>query len=365
MEVPVTAAAIARAAWRLRPVVRRTPLEISDRLGRYVDVPVWLKREDLQLCRSYKVRGAYHRIASLGEVGRRRGVVCASAGNHGQGVAYSCRLLGVPSEVYLPVGTTRQKQERIAELGGDQVRQHLVGADFAAADQAARELVSDCGAVYVHPFDDREVVAGQGTVAVELLDQLRHQVDTVVVPVGGGGLLAGMLIWLRHRLPQVYVVGVEPTGAPSMQAALRHGAPVLLPEIDSFVDGVAVPRVGEIGYRVAQDLLDELVVVPEAAVCAEMVDLYQSEGIIAEPAGALASAALRIRWRRRPRGPVACVVSGGNNDIRRYEEILRRADRYGDAHAVGTPPESRAGPESGPAGRGPDDSMTPSSARAS
>ena len=328
MEAPVTAAAIARAARELRPIVRRTPVEASDRLGGQVGVPVWLKREDLQLCRSYKVRGAYHLISSLGEAARRRGVVCASAGNHGQGVAYSCRLLGVPAEVYLPAVTTRQKQDRIAALGGNRVRQRLVGADFAAADRAAQDAVDGTGAVYVHPFDDPVVVAGQGTVAVEILIQMRHRVDTVVVPVGGGGLLAGMLVWLRHRLPRVYVVGVEPAGAASMAAALRQGAPVQLPGIDTFVDGAAVPRVGEIGCRTARELLDELVVVPEDAVCAEMVDLYQEEGIIAEPAGALASAALRLDWQRRPRGPVVCVLSGGNNDIHRNAEIVDRADRY-------------------------------------
>jgi threonine dehydratase len=342
MGAPVTAAAIARAARKLRPIVRQTPVEASDRLRGYADVPVWLKREDLQLCRSYKVRGAYHLISSLGEADRRRGVVCASAGNHGQGVAYSCRVLGVPAEVFLPAVTTEQKQDRIAALGGDRVRQRLIGTDFAAADRAAQDSANGTGAVYVHPFDDPVVVAGQGTVAVEILRQLRHRVDTVVIPVGGGGLLAGMLIWLRHRLPQVYVVGAEPAGAASMQMALRDGAPVRLPEIDTFVDGAAVPCVGEIGYRTAWELLDELVVVSEDAVCAEMVDLYQHEGIIAEPAGALASAALRTNWRRRPRGPVVCVLSGGNNDIYRYGEIVERADRYGgpdamDASAGGRP----------------------------
>jgi threonine dehydratase len=325
----VSVRSVARAAHRLTPLVRRTPLEPSRRLSAELDVPVLLKREDLQLCRSYKVRGAYNLILSLGEAERRRGVVCASAGNHGQGVAYSCREVGMTGRVYLPAEIPLQKRERIAAYSAGHVHMVLVDGDFDDAELAARRYSERTGAILVHPFDAADVVAGQGTVAVEIVAQLRGRVDTVVVPVGGGGLVAGMLLWLKERLPRVHVVGAEPAGAASMAAALAHGAPVRLPSVDPFVDGAAVPRVGRIGHRVVMDLLDELVQVPEDAVCAEIVELHQTDGIIAEPAGALASAAVRLPLRRRPQGTVVCVLSGGNNDIHRYGEILRRARAYG------------------------------------
>ncbi len=328
MSGDLSVAAIAGAGGRLSAVVRRTPLEPSARLSTAAGVPVLLKREDLQLCRSYKVRGAYNLISSLTAEECLRGVVCASAGNHGQGVAYSCRELGISGRVYLPVLTTRQKRGRIAALGDNLVRAVVAGDDFEDANLAALDDSVRTGAVYVHPFDHPAVVVGQATVAVEIVEQLRSGVDTVIVPVGGGGLVAGMLVWLKHQLPHVYVVGAEPAGAASMRAALDHGGPVSLHPIDAFVDGAAVSCVGGIGYQIVRDLLDELVSVPEGAICAEMVDLYQTEGIIAEPAGALASAALRVPLRRPPRGAVVCVLSGGNNDIHRYGEILDRARRY-------------------------------------
>jgi threonine dehydratase len=328
MRGELSVAAIARAAGRLSTVARRTPLEPSARLSTSVGVPVFLKREDLQLCRSYKIRGAYNLISSLTAQECRRGVVCASAGNHGQGVAYSCSELGISGRVYVPAGTTRQKLDRITALGRDLVHAVVAGDDFDDASLAALDDSERTGAVYVHPFDHPAVVAGQATVAVEVLEQLETGVDTVVVPVGGGGLVAGMLMWLKHRLPHVYVVGAEPAGAASMRAALDHGGPLPLHPIDTFVDGAAVPCVGGIGYQLVCGLLDELVSVPEGAICAEMVDLYQTDGIIAEPAGALASAALRIPLRRPVRGAVVCVLSGGNNDIHRYGEILDRARRY-------------------------------------
>jgi threonine dehydratase len=334
MSGELTVAAVGRAADALHPVVRRTPLERNARLTTAAGVPVWLKREDLQLCRSYKVRGAYAMISSLTAAERARGVVCASAGNHAQGVAFTCRRLGIPGRVYLPAATTWQKRDRIAALGDDLVRTVVTGDDFDDANLAALHASERTRATFVHPFDHPAVVAGQATVAVEVVEQLGSDVDTVIVPIGGGGLVAGMLTWLKHKLPHVTVVGAEPAGAASMRAAIDHGGPTPLRPIDTFVDGAAVSSVGRIGYRIVRDLLDELVSVPEDAVCAEMVDLYQTDGIIAEPAGALASAALRMPLRSRLRGAVVCVLSGGNNDIHRYGEVLERSDRYTSA---GTP----------------------------
>ncbi len=315
---------MAYAAARLRTVVRQTALEPSERLSRQAGVPVLLKREDTQLCRSYKVRGAYNFISSLSPEERRRGVVCASAGNHAQGVAYACRELGIHGKVFLPTNTPRQKRRRIEQIGGEWITPVIVGRSYDEANRAAVADSRETGALFVHPFDAPRTIAGQGTVAVEILEAL-PEVDTIVVPVGGGGLLAGVCLWVRENRPGVRIVGVEPAGAPSMQAALDAGLPVALPEIDTFVDGAAVGRVGDTSFAVAAGLVDQIVSVPEGAVCTEMLELYQNEGIIAEPAGALASAALRGYLDHRPEGPVVCIVSGGNNDVSRYADILERS----------------------------------------
>ncbi|MER7081034.1 threonine ammonia-lyase IlvA [Saccharopolyspora kobensis] len=325
MAEELSPAAIFRAGTRLRQVVRRTPLEISGRLSGELGVPVRFKREDMQVCRSYKVRGAYNLISSLDSEERERGVVCASAGNHAQGVAFACRELQIQGRVYLPANTPRQKRRRIAEIGGEWVQPVIVGSSFDEASEASRQDSERTGAVYVHPFDDPRTIAGQGTVGLEIAEQHDGPVDTVIVPVGGGGLLAGVVLWLKEHFPEVRVVGAEPAGAASMRAALEHGAPVALPGVDTFVDGAAVGRVGELGFQVVRELVDEIVAVPEGAVCTEMIELYQAEGIIAEPAGALASAAARLPLERPVQGPVVCVISGGNNDLSRYGEVVERS----------------------------------------
>ena len=324
MPPPLTAQDVELARTRLEQVTRRTPLEDSERLSALAGVPVLLKREDLQVCRSYKVRGAFNLISSLSPKEQARGVVCASAGNHGQGVAYSCARLSIHGTVVIPANTPRQKRQRIAALGGHSIDLVVSGSSYDEASRAAQELADRTGAVYVHPFDDLRTIAGQGTVASELGDQ-SPELDTLVVPVGGGGLLAGVATWVRANRPRTRLVGVEPEGAAAMVAALAHGAPVDLQRIDTFVDGAAVGRAGELTYPIVRDLVDEVVTVPEGAVCTEMLELYQTEGIIAEPAGALASAAVRQGLPRTPEGPVVCLVSGGNNDVSRYAEIVERS----------------------------------------
>ena len=323
----LSAAAIDRAAERIRPVVRRTPLEVSDRLSEVVGHPVLLKREDIQVCRSYKVRGAYNLIASLDAGQRGRGVVCASAGNHGQGLAYACSELRLRGRVFLPTNTPRQKRQRIEALGGKWVELIIAGSTY---DEASAAALADCertGAVYVHAFDDLRTIAGQGTVAIEVAEQSDGTIDTVVVPIGGGGLIAGVAVWLRAHRPGIRIVGVEPAGAASMQAALAKGAPVELAQVDTFVDGAAVRRVGALTFPLVRDLVDEVVTVPEGAVCSEMLDLYQTEGIIAEPAGALASTVARLGIVPVS-GPMVCIVSGGNNDVSRYSDIVERSLLY-------------------------------------
>ncbi|GHG09535.1 MULTISPECIES: threonine ammonia-lyase IlvA [Amycolatopsis] len=321
----VTAATIEKAAERLAGVVTRTPLEPSARLSSRVDAQVWVKREDLQTVRSYKIRGAYNFIVQLDEDVRARGVVCASAGNHAQGVAYACRRLGATGRVYVPGTTPRQKRERIATLGGAHIEVIVVGETYEDAFAAANEDAQRTGATLVPAFDDVRTVAGQGTVALEVVEQLGFVPDVVVVPVGGGGLLAGVGSWLRERHPEVRIVGVEPAGAACMAAALEAGHPVRLPELDSFVDGAAVREAGAVTYPLIHESGAELTAVAEGAVCTEMLAMYQSDGIIAEPAGALAAASLGTVVEVEPGQTVVCLVSGGNNDVSRYGEILERS----------------------------------------
>lgn len=322
----IDAAAVEAAAEVLRPVVRRTELEHSVRLSQLVGSTVLLKRENRQLTRSYKVRGAYHLISGLGDAERARGVVCASAGNHGQGLAWSCAQLGVRGRVYVPSNTPRQKRQRILALGEGRVELIVEGSSYDVAGAAALADSERTGAVYVPPFDDLRTIAGQGTIAVELMSQARTPVRTVIAPLGGGGLVAGLAVWLRERHPDVRIIGVEPDGAASMTAALAAGGPVLLPEVDTFVDGAAVGRVGDLTFPLVRDLVDEVITVDAGAVCTEMLDLYQVDGIIAEPAGALASAAVReLAGSFAADATVACIVSGGNNDVSRYGEIVERS----------------------------------------
>jgi len=324
MDDTVDANDIDAAAGRLASVVTTTALHRSRRLGAALGVPVWLKREDQQVSRSYKLRGAFTVISSLTEAERALGVVCASAGNHALGVAYSCQLLGVRARVFLPTTTPRQKRRQIQAIGGDLVEAIVAGHSFDEASASARADCNATGAIYVHPFDDRRTIAGQGTVGVEITGQMAEPVGTLLVPVGGGGLLAGVATWFRATSPSTRIIGVEPAGAPSMTAALRAGHPVPIESTDRFVEGAAVERVGDLTFPVVRDLADEVVVVDEGAVATEMLELYQVDGIITEPAGALATAAALL-LDRPPTGPVVCVVSGGNNDVSRYAETIERS----------------------------------------
>ncbi|WP_432544609.1 threonine ammonia-lyase IlvA [Kineococcus sp. SYSU DK002] len=324
-----TAGDVEAAAARLAPVVTRTPLATSSRWSAELDAHVRVKREDLQVVRSYKLRGAYNLVSQLDAGQRARGVVTASAGNHAQGLAYACAALRVQGRIYVPRTTPRQKRDRIAALGQEFVETIVLGDTYDEAAAAAAADAARTGATMVPAFDDARTLTGQGTVAVEVVEQLaalgEAPPDVLVVPVGGGGLLAGVLTWVRERHPQVRVVGVEPEGAQSMAAALAAGHPVELPALDTFVDGASVRRVGAVTHAVVAQHPVELVAVPEGAICVEMLAMYQTDGIIAEPAGALATAALAGYVRVEPGQSVVAVVSGGNNDISRYAEIIERA----------------------------------------
>lgn len=324
MSSPISAADVDRAATLLDGVTRRTPLRASARLSEATGATVLLKREDVQPVRSYKLRGAYTLIASLTDEERAKGVVCASAGNHAQGVAFACAALGVHARIYLPRTTPRQKRDRVAAIGGPSVEVVVRGDVYDDAAEAALRDAAETGATVVPAFDAADVMAGQGTIAAEIVEELGHAPDVVVVPVGGGGLLGGVATWFRERHPDTRVVGVEPAGAPSMIAALEAGGPVTLEEMDGFVDGAAVRRVGDLTYAAVAAADVEMVTVPEGAICVEMLALYQTEGVIAEPAGALSATALPSLGIE-PGATVVAVVSGGNNDLSRYADIVERA----------------------------------------
>jgi threonine dehydratase len=322
----VSAADVEAAAKRIAGVVTPTPLQFSDRLSATTGASVYLKREDLQVVRSYKLRGAYNVLVQLSDDELAAGVVCSSAGNHAQGFAFACRTLGVHGRVYVPAKTPKQKRDRIRYHGGEFIELIVGGSTYDLAAEAAVADVERTGATLVPPYDDLRTIAGQGTIAVELLDQLDGEPDLVVVPVGGGGCIAGITTYLAERTNNTAVLGIEPAGAAAMMAALAAGEPVTLDHVDQFVDGAAVRRAGKLTYAAlaaAGDMVS-ITTVDEGAVCTAMLDLYQHEGIIAEPAGALSVAGL-LEANVEPGSTVVCLVSGGNNDVSRYGEVLERS----------------------------------------
>jgi threonine dehydratase len=323
---PLSAADIDAAAKRIAQVVTPTPLQLCDRLSEVTGATVYLKREDLQSVRSYKLRGAYNLLVQLSEEEIAAGVVCSSAGNHAQGFAYACRALEVRGRVYVPAKTPKQKKDRIRYHGGEFIDLIVGGSTYDMAAEAALADVARTGATLVPPYDDVRTIAGQGTIAVELLDQLDSEPDLVVVPVGGGGCVAGITTYLAERTANTSVLGVEPGGAAAMMAALAAGEPVTLDHVDQFIDGAAVNRAGTLTYAAvaaAGDMVS-MTAVDEGAVCTAMLDLYQHEGIIAEPAGALSVAGL-LEADIEPGSTVVCLISGGNNDVSRYGEIVERS----------------------------------------
>ncbi|MFK5210067.1 threonine ammonia-lyase IlvA [Propionibacterium freudenreichii] len=329
-EVSTLAHLVDQAAEGLAGVARVTPLQYNERISSTSGCRVWLKREDLQPVRSYKLRGAYTFISKLSDDEKRAGVICASAGNHGQGVAWACARLGITGTVHVPSTTPRQKRDRIRFFGGDHVRLVVGGDTYDDAARAAQVEADRTGATMVPAFDDPLIASGQGTVARELVEQLDHAPDVLVVPVGGGGLLSGCGAWMRENHPETRIIAVEPAGAAGLAAAMDAGRPVRLDHIDSFVDGAAVARVGDFTFKIARQLAPDLIAIPEGQVCTEMLSMYQVDGIIAEPAGALAASALSVHPMDTtlgidPSQEIAIIVSGGNNDVSRYAEVVERS----------------------------------------
>jgi len=315
------------AAKRLEGVIERTPLMLNARLSAKFECNVYLKREDLQVVRSYKLRGAYNMMSTLPEAQLKKGVVCASAGNHAQGFAYSCKKLGVKGVVFMPVITPKQKVNKTKLFGEDFVEIILVGDTFDDCSAAAKKYTKENGLTFIPPFDDFKIIEGQGTVGVEIL-QDQPKVDYLFMPVGGGGLSAGVGTYFKKKSPNTKIIGVEPEGAPAMYKSLKAGHPVVLDKIDSFADGVAVKRVGDITFAICQKVLDEMHLVAEGKACSTLIKLYNEDAIVVEPAGAVSIAAL-TDFKDKIKGKnVVCVVSGGNNDIDRMAEIKERALQY-------------------------------------
>ena len=325
----IHAADVQLAQARISATIAPTPLQYCPRLSHLTGAEIYLKREDLQDVRSYKIRGAVNAISQLSDAQRAAGIVAASAGNHAQGVAFACRSMGIPGRIYVPAATPKQKRDRIKVHGGNMVELVVTGANFDEASAAAHDYAEETGATIIEPFAARDTIVGQGTVAAEILSQLSamgKSPDTIVVPVGGGGLISGILSYLADMSPRTAVVGVEPAGAPSLNAALKAENPVTLDAVDPFVDGAAVKRIGDINYQIIEKNLGRLhpLVVSEGAVCTEMIELYQNEGIIAEPAGALSVTALS-ELKLGTNDIVVCIISGGNNDLLRYAEVVERS----------------------------------------
>ena len=316
------------AAERLQGIAAHTPLQeninLSDRYG----ATIFLKREDLQVVRSYKIRGAYNKMASLSPEALAKGVVCASAGNHAQGLAYACRKMAVQGIIFMPTTTPNQKVKQVRMFGKEFVKVELIGDTYDDAYNAAMVYVNTHDSTFVHPFDDILVMEGQGTVGLEILRDANGKIDYLLMAIGGGGLAAGVSTVFKQLSPKTKLIGVEPAGSPSMKISIDEGHVVALDKIDKFVDGAAVKRPGDITFAVCRQNLDRVLLVPEGKVCTTILKLYDEDAIVAEPAGALTIAALDMLKGEIQGKNVVCLVSGGNNDITRTEEIKERSLLY-------------------------------------
>ena len=312
----------------LGEILTATPLMHNRNLSDKFGAEIMLKREDLQMVRSYKIRGAYNKIRSLTKEQTERGICCASAGNHAQGVALSCNKLQIEGKIFMPVTTPKQKINQVKMFGGEFVEVVLVGDTFDQANQAAIETCEAEGKTFIPPFNDAKIIEGQGTVGLEILQQSRVAIDYIFVPIGGGGLASGLGSVCKLMSPNTKIIGVEPAGAAGMKKSFEKGEVVELAEIDKFVDGAAVQKVGDITFEICRKVLDDIVVVPEGKVCSTILNLYNFDAIVVEPAGALSISALDY-YRDKIKGKnVVCIVSGSNNDIVRMEDIKERSLLY-------------------------------------
>lgn len=319
---------IKQAGERLKGVVTHTLLSKNNNLSLQYTSSIYLKREDLQVVRSYKLRGAYNLMASLPKEKLLEGIVCASAGNHAQGVAFSCNLLQVPGRIYMPVTTPKQKLNQVRMFGKGYVEIVLAGDTF---DDSYADAIAYCEKekkLFIHPFDNEKIIEGQATVALEILDDFKEKIDYIFVPIGGGGLISGIISYFKIISPETKIIGVEPEGAPAMANSIKKNKNITLDRIDKFVDGAAVKRVGDLNLEICKDTIDEIILVPEGKVCSTIIKLYNEEAIVVEPAGALSISALDYYKEKIKDKNVVCVVSGSNNDLGRMDEIRNRSLLY-------------------------------------
>ena len=319
---------IKQAAKNLEGVAYKTPLNKNSNLSKQFDANILFKREDLQVVRSYKIRGAYNKMSSLTSDEKQRGIVCASAGNHAQGVALSCKLLQIKGTIFMPSPTPNQKINQVKMFGEDFIDVIIQGDTFDDAFNASKLECDLKNKIFIHPFNDKKVIEGQATVGLEILDQTSEKIDYVFVPIGGGGLSAGLSSVFKYLSPETKIIGVEPEGAPSMQTSFKNKKNTSLDTIDSFVDGAAVKKVGDLNFAICQQNLTKVITVPEGKICQTILDLYNKDAIVVEPAGALSIAALDFFEDEIKGKNVVCIVSGSNNDITRTAEIKERALLY-------------------------------------
>lgn len=312
----------------LKDVVVHTPLQKNDYLSEKYGATIYIKREDLQHVRSFKLRGAYYKIKTIEQQAREQGVVCASAGNHAQGVAYACSHLRISATIFMPLTTPKQKIDQVKMFGREYVEIILAGDTFDDSATSATAFAEKENRIFIHPFDDLDIIAGQGTVAIEIMNDIEEPIDYIFGSIGGGGLIAGLSTYIKNLSPLTKIIGVEPAGAGSMKAAFENEGPIVLETIDKFVDGAAVQCAGSLTYETSKKYVDNILLVPEGKVCTTILDLYNKHAIIAEPAGALPIAALDFYKEEIKGKSVVCVISGGNNDIGRMQEIKEKSLMY-------------------------------------
>ncbi len=340
--IPITE--IIEASNNIKDLVKHTPLEKMLNSSERFHADIFFKREDLQRVRSYKIRGAFNKIKYLVETKSIKSVVCASAGNHAQGVAQACHFLGISGVIFMPTTTPKQKINQVEYFGKDNVEIKLYGDTFDASYAIALEYSQSQNIDFVHPFDDEKIIAGQGTVGLEILQDMKEPIDYIFVPVGGGGLVSGIISVFKELSPKTIIIGVEPEGAPSLKTSLKYGKNTELHSIDKFVDGAAVKKIGDLPFSICKDEIEEVVTIPEGKICSVLLKLYNEKAIVAEPAGALSVAALDYFSKEIKGKTVVCILSGGNNDITRMEEIKERALLFeGLKHYFIVPFPQRAG----------------------
>ena len=319
---------ISKAKITLAEVVTPTPLNKDMHLSNKYGADVLLKREDLQIVRSYKIRGAYNKIKSLKKEELANGVVCASAGNHAQGVALSCKMLNIKGSIFMPTTTPKQKIEQVKMFGNGCIEIIIEGDTFDDSNRQAIEYAKRENKTFIPPFNDPKIIEGQATIGMEIMQEVKQKVDYIFIPIGGGGLASGIGSYFKQISPDTKIIGVEPAGAAGMKLSLEKGEVTALEKVDKFVDGAAVQRVGELTFNICKEVLDDIIVVPEGAICTTILELYNKSAMVVEPAGALSVSALRFYADKIKGKNVVCIISGSNNDITRMEEIREKSLLY-------------------------------------